>query len=449
MDIFLILPNQLFDKKILLELDHKININNSIKQTCQFILWEHPHYFTKYNYNKKKLMLHRGSMKYYFDYLNKNNFKVAYFTFEKIPDINNYFLFDPIDDIKLPNKYEIIQSPNFLLSNELCEKYRNKSKKFLFNAFYMFGKKELDIIPEMKSQDKLNRSKMPENIDIPQMPSNKSDLKYIKKAANYVNTNFNRNCGNVDRFIFPLTHNTAKKFLTYFIDFKFKHFGDYQDSINEKNQYMFHSLLSASINIGLLNPCDIIETIMPYKNKIDLNNFEGFIRQLFWREYQRYCHIYYDFNKKNFFGNVKKLNAEWYTGKLGIKPVDDCIISGFNLGYLNHINRLMVVGNYMNLSGISPKEGFKWFMEFSCDSYEWVMKQNVYEMVFFISGGDTMRKPYISSSNYILKMSNYKRGEWCELWDKKYYDFLKKHKKLLWKFRYHFPMLNNLEKKEI
>ena len=98
----------------------------------------------------------------------------------------------------------------------------------------------------------------------------------------------------------------------------------------------------------------------------------------------------------------------------------------------------MVVGNYMNLSGISPIEGHKWFMEFSCDSYEWVMAQNVYDMVFFVSGGITMRKPYISSSNYILKMSNYKKGEWCNIWDKKYKDFLKKNKKKLWKFRYHF-----------
>jgi deoxyribodipyrimidine photolyase-related protein len=83
-------------------------------------------------------------------------------------------------------------------------------------------------------------------------------------------------------------------------------------------------------------------------------------------------------------------------------------------------------------------------MEFSVDSYEWVMHQNVYEMVFCISGGQTMRKPYISSSNYVLKMSDYKKGEWSETWDKKYYEFLKKHKKKLWKFRYHFRGLKDV-----
>ena len=86
----------------------------------------------------------------------------------------------------------------------------------------------------------------------------------------------------------------------------------------------------------------------------------------------------------------------------------------------------MVVGNFMNLYSLHPDEGFKWFMEFSIDSYEWVMHQNVYDMVFFVSGGATMRRPYASSSNYVLKMSNYKKGEWSEKWDNLYNDFLKK-----------------------
>ena len=94
----------------------------------------------------------------------------------------------------------------------------------------------------------------------------------------------------------------------------------------------------------------------------------------------------------------------------------------------------------MNLSGISPKEGYKWFMEFSCDSYDWVMKQNVLDMVFFVSGGKTMRRPYMSTSNYVLKMSNYKKGEWCNDWDEKYREFLKKNKKLLHKYRYYYKI---------
>ena len=79
-------------------------------------------------------------------------------------------------------------------------------------------------------------------------------------------------------------------------------------------------------------------------------------------------------------------------------------------------------------------------MEFSCDSYEWVMHQNVYDMVFCVSGGVTMRRPYVSSSNYILQMSNYPKGEWCQIWDDQYQEFIKKNKKQLWKFRYYIRL---------
>ena len=180
------------------------------------------------------------------------------------------------------------------------------------------------------------------------------------------------------------------------------------------------------------------------KSKYPLNSYEGYIRQLFWREYQRYCYRYFDFDKLNYFGNNKKLSNKWYNGSLGILPVDNAIKKGFDTGYLHHIERLMIVGNYMMISGIKPHEGYKWFMEFSCDSYEWVMKQNVLDMVFCVSGGKTMRKPYISKSNYIITMSDYKKGEWSEKWDQMYVNFAKKNKKkLLDKFRYHFHFIKN------
>lgn len=429
MNLFLILPHQLYHIKYL---DKKY----------KYIIWEHPHYFKKYKYNKKKLILHHGSMKYYYNYLKSKNYDVKYISFDDKINIDNYILFDPIDKIKLPGKYAIIDSPNFLLNKELCTKYRKKTDKFFFNAFYMWSKKQLDIIPNIKSRDKYNRKPLPSDIKIPKLPTNTGDKKYINNGINFVEKYFPKNYGNTDNFIFPLTHKTAKKWLKYFIKCKFDNFGKYQDAIHKDNNFLFHSILSSSINIGLLNPREIIDEIMKYKSKIPMNSFEAYIRQLFWREYQRYCYHYYDFKNKNYFGNRNKLGKDWYEGKLGIDPVDDCIINAFNSGYLHHIERLMIVGNFMNLSGIYPWDGYKWFMEFSCDSYEWVMHQNVLDMVFFVSGGATMRRPYVSSSNYVLKMSNYSKGEWSEKWDKKYDEFLKKNKKKLWKFRYYFRGLD-------
>lgn len=428
---FLILPNQLFDKKYL-------------DKSLHYIIWECPHFFTAYNYNKKKLMLHRASMKYYYDYLKKHNYHVSYIEYNNILEQDeSYLLYNPLnkpDILGLPKHYKIYDkpTPSLLLSPTLITEYRKKTKKFFFNAFYMWSKQKLNIIPKIKSQDKMNRSIIKNTPDIKQPFESQQKLnKYIEESIKYVQKHFPNNYGNTDNFIFPITHKDANNWLTHFIKYKSESFGTYQDFIHKDNPYLYHSLLSPLINIGLLTPLDVIKHLNP---SIPLNSYEGFIRQLFWREYQYYCYIYYDYSNKNYFNNNKKLTTEWYIGNTGIAPIDDAIKEGFNSGYLHHIRRLMVVGNYMNLCQIQPKEGFRWFMEFSCDSYEWVMYQNVYDMVFFVSGGATMRRPYISSSNYIIKMSNYKKDKWCEVWNNKYKQFIIRNKNKLIKFRYYIRL---------
>lgn len=430
MKIFVILPHQLYDKKYL---DDSYN----------YILWEHPNYFTRYNFNKKKLILHRASMKYYYDYLKDNNFSVKYINFNKKLELKEYTIFDPIDKLKLKGNPIILESPNFILTKDQYTKYRKKTTKFIFGNFYMWSKKELNLYPKLKSKDKENRDIYKDDLIIPKLKIIKSDQEYINPAISYINKHFPNNYGNINNFIYPISHKGAQKWLKDFFENKLKYFGPYQDFVKKDEYYMFHSVLSSSINIGLLNPLEIIEELKEIKSTVPLNSFEGYLRQLFWREYQRYTYLYVNFNK-NYFGNRKKLSKKWYEGTLNIEPIDDLIKSGFDTGYIHHIGRLMFIGNFMNLSGISPKEGYKWFMEFSIDSYEWVMMQNVLDMVFFSTGGETSRKPYITSSNYILKMSNYDKDDWAYEWDELYNKFLKKHKKKLWKFRYHFPTLKKI-----
>lgn len=439
MNTLVILPTQLFDVKFIPEYVKNI------------VIWEHPHYFKKYNYNKKKIMLHIGSMEYYHQYLKSHKYTVEYVNYGDQLSVKKYFIFDPVDKIRLPGKKTILDSPNFLLTMNDMTVYRNKTDKFFFNAFYLNTKKmhEDKKLHPLKSTDSKNRksiNKKPERVKIPDVPTNKQDVKFISKAATRTNKEFKSNYGNIDNFIFPMTHGTAKKWLSNFVSKKLKQFGPYQDAIDKNNPFLFHSLLSTSLNIGLINPNDVITEVMRAKN-IPINSREGLIRQLYWREYQRYCYVYcnwYNIKSINYFNNSKTLTKKWYDGTTGIDPVDDCIKKAFTCGYLHHIERLMIMGNYMNLSRIKPFQGYKWFMEFSCDSYDWVMHQNVYEMVFFVSGGMTTRKPYVSSSNYILNMSNYRKGDWSETWDKLYREFVKNNKKKLWKFRYHFGGLKNV-----
>jgi deoxyribodipyrimidine photolyase-related protein len=382
-------------------------------------------------------------MKYYYDMLKKNGYKVEYIEYNKKINITDYKIFDPIDKIKLKGKYEMIESPNFILTKNDMKKFNDqrKSNKVIFNNFYLWAKTNKSIYPKLKSLDKMNRKKYTDKKIIPLPKISMTDKYYIDEAIKYINKHFPNNYGNTNNFSYPITHETAMKWLKYFIKYKFKYFGPYEDAVVKNNYYMYHSVLSSSINIGLINPNDIIKEIDKIKTRIPLNSFEGYVRQLFWREYQRYTYTFINFNK-NYFGNNKKLNKHWYDGTTGILPIDDMIKSGFDTGYIHHIGRLMYIGNFMNISGIAPKEGFRWFMEFSIDSYEWVMHQNVLDMVFFVTGGTTMTRPYISSSNYILKLSDYKKdNNWNIAWDNLYRQFLKKHKVKLYKFRYYFPGL--------
>jgi deoxyribodipyrimidine photolyase-related protein len=434
MKTFLILPHQLFDKKHLIT-----------PHEYKYLIWEHPHYFKKFKYNKKKLVLHRASMKYYQEYLKNNGYTVQYCDFQTTPKHNGVNMFDPIDKIKIPKVREVFDTPACLLTRQHLQEYKAKRKDvYMFHWFLQYGKDIVDIIPDVKSKDKENRKKYPKRIEFPKLPSlSKTDKSFIEEAQTYVDKHFPKNYGNTANFIFPVTHATVEKWFKHFLKTRLNDFGTYQDAIDKDNDFGFHSCLSSSMNCGLLTPADIITEIRDWKDKVNLNSYEGYIRQLFWREYQRYCYIYFDFSKKkNYFGNRKKLTKAWYEGTTGCEPVDDCIKRGFEQGYLNHIQRLMIMGNYMNLSGINPWEGLRWFIEFSCDSYEWVMYQNVLDMAFCVTGGrtggGTMQKPYISSSNYVLKMSNYKKGEWSKAWDAL---FLKKHRTKMLPFKYYFRSL--------
>ncbi len=409
-------PNQLFEKKF-------IKVNN-------VILYEHPDFFTKYKFNRLKLILHRASMKLYQKYLQKDGFSVTYKTFADAPP-KGMTLFQP----NSKNKKNNLSSPNFLCL-ELFEEYRTKTDKFFFKNFYTWMKKKLDILPNVSSQDKNNRQVMKTvpNIKQYKLKLSTEEQNELINAIKYIKLHFKNNPGPNWTEIYktwniPLTRGHAKSLMRFFLTHKIKNFGPFQDYLyfdEHKGEILFHSFLSSSLNIGILHPSDLL-VIMELK--IPLNSKEGFIRQLFWREYQLFCYLYAGLNiNGNRYGGKKKLNKAWYDGTTNFLPIDYCIKKAFNTGYLHHIERLMVMGNFMLLYGIIPKEAFRWFMEFSIDSYEWVMYQNVLDMVFNVSGGKTMRRIYISSSNYILKMSNLKHENWCNKWDELFRNFLLKNK---------------------
>ena len=129
----------------------------------------------------------------------------------------------------------------------------------------------------------------------------------------------------------------------------------------------------------------------------------------------------------NFWKFDRDIPASLYDGSTGIEPVDHVIRQVLRTGYCHHIERLMILGNFMLLCDIQPDAVYRWFMELFIDAYDWVMVPNIYGMSQYADGGLMTTKPYISGSSYVLKMSNFKKGPWCAIWDALYWRFVDLH----------------------
>ncbi|MFZ2086967.1 MAG: FAD-binding domain-containing protein, partial [Desulfobaccales bacterium] len=180
-----------------------------------------------------------------------------------------------------------------------------------------------------------------------------------------------------------------------------------------------------------------------------LNSLEGFVRQVLgWREYVRAVYLLAGEGQRraNFFGHTHPLPPGFYEGTTGIPPLDTVIQRVLATGYAHHIERLMVLGNFLLLCEVDPREVYRWFMDLFIDSYDWVMVPNVFGMSQFADGGLMMTKPYFSSSNYLRKMSDFPEGDWCGLWDALYWRFVGKNQDYLAKNPRLVPMLRYLDR---
>ena len=440
---FLILPNQLFAEIKEMEIDN-------------LIIYEAKKYFTDYKYNKKKLLLHRASMKNFqqevkseFGELNVSYYEYVTDLEKIIKDLNSLCLFDPINqelktEIKeIADQYgvelEILESPNFLTSRAKNKEYF-ADNKFFQHKYYQMQRKRLDILIDKDDKpvggkwsfDSKNRKKFPKDIKIPGLPDFNNN--FIDEAKKYVEDNFAENPGSLEDFAYPVSRGDAEKLLADFLENKLEKFGDYQDGFEKEIVFGFHSLISSSLNIGLLDPAEVVSEVLDYyhenEDKLPLSNVEGFIRQIIgWREYVRALYDLESENmiESNYFGHDRKLPASFYQAKTGIEPVDDSIKKAVDYGYCHHIERLMVLGNFFLLNELDKDQVFNWFMEIFIDTYEWVMFANIYGMSQY-SYPEMMTKPYISSSNYILKMSHYQKGDWAEIWDGLYWRFIDKNR---------------------
>ena len=238
---------------------------------------------------------------------------------------------------------------------------------------------------------------------------------YDAEAIEYVGKKFPKNPGNLNHLYYPSSRKAAEKWLTHFVKERLSAFGDYEDAIVQGESWLWHSVLTPMLNIGLLTPDQILKTVLKSAKTQDvpLNSLEGFIRQIIgWREFMRatYRDLGVTMRTTNHWRHHRKMPQCFYNATTGIHPVDDVISRLNDTGYCHHIERLMVLGGFMFLCEIEPDDIYRWFMELFIDSYDWVMVPNVYAMSQNADGGNITTKPYFSGSAYVKKNEPLRKG---------------------------------------
>jgi|UniRef100_A0A6C0EDJ3 deoxyribodipyrimidine photolyase-related protein len=469
MEVFLIFPNQLY-----------FNLTH-LKNSVIVYLIEEPRFFCDFKFHKLKLAYHRATMKKYHDYLKNKKINIKYIEFnnatnnfyKEIYKNNSLIKIISVADHKLENKLVelfknklvIMDNKNFLISiNELddIKKIIYKNNKYYHDIFYKYQRKKLNIlmkndkpIGDKWSYDSENRLALPKNfkdsnVNIKKILKNKYTIESIK----YVNKNFEKNYGSLDYFIYPIDTKNTKVWLKKFLETKLINFGKYQDAVIESEPFLYHSILSPMMNIGLITDTEVVKISYDYYKKhshiINIESFEGFIRQVIgWRNYVYTIYMLEGpkLYEMNYLKHHNSLNDKFWTANTNINPIDSIINKIINYSYAHHIERLMYLGNFMLLCFIDPKEVHKIFMEWTIDAYDWVMVPNIMGMSQFSDGGMMMTRPYFSSSNYINRMSNYKKGDWVKIWDALYYNFIDKHQNILKKNYAISNQVNNWIKK--
>ena len=352
-------------------------------------------------------------------------------------DIEDHFFEERIEQYCLNKglKLTFVDSPGFLTTKEEFNQYDRGVKRPFMHTFYQRQRKSLNILLKdgepmggKWSFDEENRKKLPRGIFLPTLPQ-VDQTQHTQDVRKIVDELFPDHPGNTDNFFWATTRKDVTHLFEKFLEDRFQQFGPYEDAIDREEVFLFHSVLSPYINMGLITPEEVVKKTLMYAdiNNIHLPSVEGFIRQIIgWREFIRGIYHEYDGKlQKNHFNHQRKMKPCWYEGTTGIPPLDDSILKAVKYGYTHHIERLMVLGNIMLLCEIHPDEVYKWFMEMYVDSSDWVMAPNVYGMSQYSDGGIFSTKPYIGGSNYILKMSNYpKKGEWTQIINGLYWRFI-------------------------
>ena len=421
---------------------------------------------THFKYHKHKIILFLSAMREYRDLLRESGFGVDYHQLERrdqksffdrvdswVDDqnLNRLHVFE-IEDHFFEKRFlefaerkglEVVvhQSPMFDVSRTEFQSYLESVKKPFMKTFYEKQRRQRQLLMTKSghplggkfSFDNENRKKLPAKHMPPPLRFPEPG-KHVKDVGHLVSRLFAEHPGELHNFWLPVTHGQASQWLKQFLDERLPCFGDFEDAISTRHDFVYHSVLTPMLNLGLLTPSQVLDDafeVFHQSDRVPLNSMEGFVRQVIgWREFVR--GIYHEFDEfqqsENFFDHQRRMTRHWYNGNTGVGPLDDCIKKAIHWGYNHHIERLMILSNMMLACELHPQQVYTWFMEMYVDSSDWVMGPNVFGMGQFSDGGLFATKPYTCGSNYILKMSDYGKGPWTTVVDGLFWRFIDRHR---------------------
>jgi len=437
-------------KTLRLILGDQLNIKHSwFKETdnnvvyCLFEMRQETDYVA---HHIQKVIGFFAAMRQFSDDLIKQNHKVVYFKINNKKNTQSL-----VDNLKLvikdyniealeyqePDEYRLDQqlkkfceaitintkvysSEHFYTKRNDVKKFFEGKKIYLMESFYRAMRKKHNILmigdqPEggTWNYDKNNRNKWKGDFKVPTYKYFKNNVEDVVNDINNANI---KTIGvfETKTFAYPITRTQSLDQLKYFCEELLAHFGDYQDAMHTNEIYLFHSRLSFAINLKLISPKDVVNTVLnfyhKYQKKIAISQVEGFVRQIIgWREYMRgmYWARMPKFKSENKLENTNKLADFFWTGNTKMNCLSQSINNSLNNGYAHHIQRLMITGNYALLTQTHPDEVDAWYLGIYVDAIEWVQLPNTRGMSQWADAGKIATKPYVSSGSYIHKMSNY------------------------------------------
>ena len=351
---------------------------------------------------------------------------------------------------KFACEVEILPDDRFICSHAEFEEWAEGRKHLTMEYLYREIRKKTGLLMRGDGKpvggewnyDSENREPPKEGLKAPPCPKFAPD-DITREVIDLVEEKFADHFGSLERFEWPVTRNEAEQAADAFFTGRLEQFGPYQDAMVHGQDDLYHSMLSTSINLGLLDPLELCQRAQQAyeEDRAPLNSVEGFIRQIIgWREYIRgfYWHFMPQLERANELGAARPLPEFYWTGETDMRCMADCIRSTRDNAHAHHIQRLMVLGNFALLAGIDPRAVQDWYLAVYADAYDWVEMPNVVGMVLYADGGKLATKPYAASGNYINKMSDYckacrysvakKTGEGACPFNPLYWHFMNRHR---------------------